>query len=412
MKRHNSQSGFAVLYATMLILGVTLAMVGPLGLLSLSSQKMIRKAEASSQALFAAESGIEDASYRIKSFLPYSSSYAISVGSSTATISVAEQGSVKTITVKGQEQNNVRKLETVLAISANGVGFFYGVHVGSQGLTMGNGSVVAGNVFSNGDIKGGGSDKSTITGTAKAAGSSSIEDVAVAEDAYANEFEDCAVLGTAYYVAEIEDCTTGATEVLQEQVQPQSFPITQEQIDAWKAEAEAGGTQGTTSFGNGAQVTLGPKKINGSLSLGNTVVLTMGGTLWVTGAMSMGNSVTIQLDPGYGNASGVLILDGPISFGNGVVAQGSGQSQSKLMVISLYGSGSAITLGNTGTGDIFYAPNGVITIGNGFVAEEVTGKGLTVGNNATVTYESGLADTSFSSGPGAGFEVTIWKEIE
>ncbi|MDO8577314.1 MAG: hypothetical protein Q7R55_00375 [Candidatus Wildermuthbacteria bacterium] len=412
MKRHNSQSGFAVLYATMLILGITLAMVGPLGLLSLSSQKMTRKAEASNQALFAAESGVEDISYRIKNFLPYSPSYAISVGSSTATVSVATQGITNTITVEGQEQSNVRKLETVLAVSANSVAFFYGVHVGSQGLTMGNGSVIAGNVFSNGDIKGNGSDKSTITGTAKAAGSSSIEDIAVNEDAYANEMEDCAVLGTAFYVAEIENCSTGTTQVLQEQVQPQSFPITQAQFDAWKAEAEAGGTQGSASFGNNTQVNLGPKKINGSLSLGNTATLTMGGTLWVTGAMSMGNSVTIQLDPGYGNASGVLILDGPVSFGNGAVAQGSGQSQSKLMVVSLYGSGSVITLGNTGIGDIFYAPNGVITIGNGFVAEEVTGKGLTVGNNATVTYESGLVDTSFSSGPGAGFEVTSWKEIE
>lgn len=409
---NNKQSGFALLYATVLVTAVSLAIVSSIAFLSLSERRIVRQNQESSQALFAAESGLEDAVYRIKNLLPYSPAYTLQVGLSSADVAVTTEGTIRTVESSGSEKSNTRKLELILDISTENVSFFYGVQVGTQGLNMGNGSTVSGNVFSNGDVVGNGANQSTIVGTAQAAGSSSIEDVKVQGDAYADRLEDCDITGTAYYFTSMNDCSVGSSQQLGEQVQPQSFPITQVQIDVWKAEAEAGGTQGTTSYGNNAQVNLGPKKINGSFSIGNFGTITLGGTVWITGAMSMGNSLTIQLDPSYGGTSGVLILDGPVSFGNGVIARGSGQAESKLMVLSLYGSGTAITLGNTGNGDIFYAPNGIIAIGNGFVAEEITANGIVVGNNATLTYEQGLANIKFSSGPGAGFDVTSWKEKE
>ena len=45
-------------------------------------------------------------------------------------------------------------------------------------------------------------------------------------------------------------------------------------------------------------------------------------------------------------------------------------------------------------------------------AKEATAYGITMDNNATITYESGLADMTFSSGPGGGYDISAWKEIE
>lgn len=407
----NNQKGFSVLFLSVLTTAVALTIGAAVFMAAFSSIKISRNSVKSAEAVAASEAGLEDATRRIKYALPYSSSYSFPVGSTSASVIVAADENTRTVESQGMTQSHAIKTQAVLSLSTSNTSFFYGVHVGDIGLTMGNGSTVAGNVFSNGKIVGSGTTQSTITGTAKAAGSGRIEDIKVNGDAYGNKLEDCIVDGAAFYHKQIINCPAGSVQTLAQQIEPQNFPITQTQIDLWKQQAEAGGTVAGYSIENSSNVTLGPKKINGSLSMGNSVTLTLGGTVWATGSISTGNNVIIQLDPSYGSSSGVLILDGPMSFGNGVILRGSGQASSKLMVLSLY-DGTAFSLGNTGNGDIFYAPNGTVDVGNGFVTEEVTAKGLLVGNNATITYESGLANSNFSSGPGATFEVTSWKEIE
>lgn len=407
----NIHGGFATLYLILLMLFLLVSIAGSSFFLISVQQRVSRTTQNSLQAYWAGEAGVEDAIYRIKTLLPYAESYTVPVASTQTTVTVAALGTSRTVRAEGQERTSSRALETVLNVSTSSVSFFYGVHVGSSGLSMGNGSTVVGNVFSNGDISGSGDDQSTITGTAMVAGSSDIEDITIQGDAYANELENCTVGGIAHYFNDIDGCTATSTQQLLQQVEPEDFPVTQEQIDAWKAVALAGGTQGSMSLGNGSQLTIGPKKVDGSFSTGNSSTITIAGTVWVTGAFSMGNTAIVQLGSGYGVASGVLIIDGAVSFGNGVILRGSGQAGSKLLIVSLR-TGTAFSLGNTGTGDIFYAPNGTITIGNGFIAEEVTGKGLIVGNSATITYESGLANENFSSGPGGAFEVQSWKEVE
>ena len=411
MKRHNSQSGFAVLYATMLILGITLAMVGPLGLLSLSSQKMTRKAEASSQALFAAESGVEDVSYRIKSFLPYSSSYAIIVGSSTATVSVAEQGSVKTITVEGQEQNNVRKLETVLAVSTSNVSFFYGAHVGDAGLIMDNNSQVIGNVFANGDVRG--DPGAIVMDTVTVAGAGNhIEDITVEGDAYADECQD-ADIGGILYTNNNDDCEFGSFEVLGAPSGPVPLPITVQDIQQWKDEAAEGGViMGNYNLDGTDAISLGPKKIVGNLLVSDKAVLTLTGNLWVTGSVDVKNDARVRLDASYGATSGVIVADGLITLQNSSVSSGSGISGSYLMYLSTNTGNPALNVKNNAITDIIYASAGWILVENNDELREVTGYGVHLKNNAVVTYETGLSFATFSSGPGAGFEVTSWKEIE
>ena len=67
---------------------------------------------------------------------------------------------------------------------------------------------------------------------------------------------------------------------------------------------------------------------------------------------------------------------------------------------------------NNASGAIFYAHNGTAHINNNADLKEVTAYKLSLENLATVTYESGLADASFTSGPGGGWLINNWNEIQ
>lgn len=71
-----------------------------------------------------------------------------------------------------------------------------------------------------------------------------------------------------------------------------------------------------------------------------------------------------------------------------------------------------ITVDNNALGVIYYAPQGRIRFSNNAGAKEATAYGITLDNNAVITYESGLANARFTSGPGGSFSVKSWREIE
>jgi hypothetical protein len=66
---------------------------------------------------------------------------------------------------------------------------------------------------------------------------------------------------------------------------------------------------------------------------------------------------------------------------------------------------------NVGT-VIIYGSRGQVHLNNTAGAKEVTGYKIFLDNNASITYESGLANANFTSGPGGGFNIPSWKEIE
>ncbi|KKT14873.1 MAG: hypothetical protein UV94_C0006G0037 [Parcubacteria group bacterium GW2011_GWC1_43_30] len=72
----------------------------------------------------------------------------------------------------------------------------------------------------------------------------------------------------------------------------------------------------------------------------------------------------------------------------------------------------AIKTSNSSAAAILYAGEGQIEISNSAALKEITAYKLEINNSATVTYESGLANSNFSSGPGGGYEILSWKEIE
>jgi len=267
-----------------------------------------------------------------------------------------------------------------------------------------------------------GGTQGSITGYGSGGGGSQRLDVT--GDARANTVTNSNVTGNLY-------CQTGsgnnkACDTSQSDPTAQSFPISDANIAQWQTEAEAGGTI-SGNYNVAGSVSLGPTKITGNLTFTNNATLTLTGTIWVAGTITTANGVTVQLDPGYGSDGGIVLSDGYINIVNGTNFLGSGQAGSYLLLISTNdcdgtsnpsatglscttGNSAIEILNNTGSA-IIYASRGQVHLGNASV-KEVTGYKLSIDNNGSITYETGLASAQFSSGPGGGYIISDWIEIE
>lgn len=189
------------------------------------------------------------------------------------------------------------------------------------------------------------------------------------------------------------------------------MPISDQNIQDWKDAGAAGGTYNGDYVASGS-VSLGPKKITGNLSASNGATLTLNGTIWVQGNLDVSNNGTVKLASGYGSSEGVIIVDGTVNIGNNANFIGSGTTGSYVMVLSTSNSTSAISVDNNAGAVILYAANGTVNFSNNAGARSVTGYYINLENNAVITYDSGLANANFSSGPSGSYNVSTWKESE
>ena len=435
LKNFLRQKGFAALLFAILILAVIFAIGLSAAILTFGQQIISGNITKSTQAYFSAEAGIEDALVRLSKGKPWSSPYTLTTGNVSTNVVISDIiGGSRAITSQGSFVNRIRKAQVVYQISTQDVAFHYGVQVGDLGLQMGSSAKVHGNVFSNGPIVGSSSAK--IYGDVISSGPSGrIEDMEIdsAEgggNAWATTIvggNDCEVDGDAHYVTSI-DCDTVGGGTLQEAdpVGHQDMPITQEQITEWKNEAAAGGEIAGYSLGSSNKDSLGPVKVNGNMSVGSSAELTMTGTIWVTGDLSLTSSAAVELASGYGSFSGVIVVNGKINVGSSVVFCGSegykggGKCNtsvgSYIMLLSTKNapnpSDPAIEATSSTKTAILYASDGFIKLSSSSKLKEATGYGISMTSSAEVTYETGLADVRFSSGPGGSWEVTSWKEVE
>jgi Tfp pilus assembly protein PilX len=106
----------------------------------------------SKKAYFLAESGSEDAYYRIRNGKQIGTSESLSIGSDTTTTTITTIGNnQKQIDSVGSSNNDQRKSTLMLSTGA-GIAFNYGIQSGNGGFNMSGGSSIIGNVYSNGSI--------------------------------------------------------------------------------------------------------------------------------------------------------------------------------------------------------------------------------------------------------------------
>lgn len=416
LRAHKSR-GFAAFYVTILVLAVIFAMAVSIFILTYNEQKISQNTVKSTQAYYTAEAGAEDALLRLADNMSWSSSSVLNLATNSATTTISGIiGGARVITVEGNAQERIRKISVGYKISTQEASFYYGAQIGDGGITMmATSSEIEGNVFSNGSVIGPG----TITETVVVAhNGNKIENLTVGKDAHVHTCKNSTISGTLKFVSagSIQNCNAGQEEDRgPNEIEPRDFPISQSLIQQWQNEAAAGGiiTGDLTISGD---TVLGPVKIEGNLLVKNTI-LTMTGTIWVTGTFDTGNNVEIKLDENsYGDLSGVLIANGNIQIRNNAVLEGTSFPSSYLLIISNSSSTSesdaAIDVKNNALGSILFSPNGLMVIHNNVNLIEATTYKLLLKNNSKIKYEIGLNNLEFTSGPSGSWEVASWREIE
>jgi len=196
---------------------------------------------------------------------------------------------------------------------------------------------------------------------------------------------------------------------------PQALPISDGVIEDWKNAAAVNTTLGDYTLEIGQSASLGPRKIEGNMTINNSAILTLTGTVYVTGNIFIDNLATIKLDPGYMSNSGVLLSDGIITVSNNVNFQGASAGSNILVLTALENQVANGIICSNGTAGsvIYYAGKSRIQFANVSQAKEATAWGINMDNGATITYESGLANSNFTAGPGGGwtFQKGSWEEV-
>ncbi|OHB03601.1 MAG: hypothetical protein A3B03_02675 [Candidatus Zambryskibacteria bacterium RIFCSPLOWO2_01_FULL_42_41] len=392
MKFETQNRGQAALIAVVLMLIIMLSAVFGASAVALTESRAANKSTNSRFSFFAAEAGVDDAVYRLKRGKNLTSSFTITLNGATAPTIITTNGGVKEVKSVGAYSGATRAARATLS-SASGGSFHYGIQIGNGGLQMENNSRVNGSVYSNGDIVG--NNNPNITGDAFLAGASTISGV-----------------------------TVGRNIQIGQPSLP--MPISNALLDQWEGEAAAGGSA-TCSGGvyrpaNGDSI--GPKKVPCDMEISGTDIVTLTGALWVAGDFTIQNSAQLKL-ASNDQFSRVVIADNPASrttssrvkVQNSAQILGSSVPDTYVLMASRNSSAEgggdeeAIEVSNSSAAPIYYAPHGSVEIQNNVSLKEVTAYKILLKNSAEITYETGLANINFSSGPTGGWNITSWGEV-
>ncbi len=263
------------------------------------------------------------------------------------------------------------------------------------------------------------------TGVGGSAWARTIDGTTIGKHAYYKN-----ITGTVKANNGAETCSAGASGAYchhnQEDQPQQNFPLSTSEIVQMEALAAGGGTVNCATeciIANGA--TIGPKKYVGDVKILNNSTVTLNGTVWVSGNLTIDNNSILKLSAGYGASSGVIIADDPanpatkgtVTLSNNGDLRGNGTADTYIMAIGMNADPTyetdAIAVSNNLTAGVVYAQYGAVNIGNNAGLKEVTAQKIELENNATITYESGLADVNFTSGPGGAWQIEekTWQEV-
>lgn len=423
-----SNRGAVLMTLVLLFTGISLVIVLGLGLPIINGNKAVTAALQSRVSFAASEGGLEDYMYRLTNAMNFDNTEVVDVDG-TQVISklvIGAEPNTLDVVAEGNRSNAIRTTKGVVA-AGSGASFNYGVQVGNGGFRMENNSSVLGNVYANGSVIG--FNSNFVDGDVVSAGPTGLIDgITASSSAYANTIQNSTVYKDAYYQT-ILNTTVGGTEYPGSEDQPVAeLPISDAQIDAWKDDAVAGGViNSPCPYIIESDTVIGPVKINCDLILkGNDYNVDLLGPIWVEGDIEMQNGPTVRVHDSIGNRSIAFIADEPSDSDNGGMILlknstsfgGNGNSSYVLMVSQNTsaengGTNVAINVANSVAGDLLvYARHGEILLQNSVNLKEVSAHLIRLTNFAEVVYESGLISLLFTSGPGGGYIIDGWKEVE
>lgn len=439
----NPTHGYAALFSFVVMLSIIVSIGSVFATTTFKSVLRNRSSLFDLKNTYVAEGFLEDTLRRVyDNVLPDpTQGESLTLDGATATVNLNNLAQGQQYSFSAFKDKYFKTINLLIDDGGTAASFDYALQVGSGGLEMGNNSRIEGSIFSNGSISGGGgnvitqsaflSSRSTLDNVTvnQNAQAFRIEDSIIGQDAIATEIINSTIGGNAtadtlsnctvgqnVFYNTLTNCTIGGQQntpiTAPANLTPLDFPISSSQMTLWQEDASTGGViDGDYSIS--ANTTLGPKKITGDLIINNGITLNITGTIWVLGKLIANNSSVIKLDASYGVNSGIVLVDGPVDFGNNVTFSGSGMARSYVMIISRAVSPQeAFNLGNGVSGAILYAPYGDVDVGNNIEVKEVSAYKLKLGNNSVLRYESGLKDIRFSGGSAAVIKIKDWREVQ
>jgi hypothetical protein len=426
--KSNQQSGQAVIIVSVFLILSTMAIIGGFIGPVTAESRAAQALHDSRRSYFLAEAGVEDVYYRLRTRKTVADTEVLTLDGVTATTTVgAELSGDREVVSVGQSRQAVRVVRNFLTISS-GASFSFGIQTDVGGFILENSAEIIGNVYANGPITT--SSNSRIRGDVVSAGpAGSVNGANVTGSVYANRIENATIGKDAHYQTLINSTVTGQTFPQSADLPTSTLPITDAMIEVWQQDAEEGGVYtGPCPYNISSNTTIGPIKIPCDLNIsGNDkVTVNIAGNVWVVGNISTNQQPNIRVASSVGNKSVALIADDPsnrstgsvINFNNSSAFQSNGLG-SYLLVLSRNNSAKndgtvrAISLTNSSSGPVLvYAGEGEIYMANSVSLRQVTGYRLRLVNNTIVTYETGLISTLFSSGPGGGWKINRWHEVE
>lgn len=384
MKLYNFNKG-QMLVMALIFLAIVMILAASLFGRTAGFLRFGSKSISQEQAVNVAEAGIERALWQMNQTAgSYSGETNTPLGTTgTFTVTTTDKtATLKTITSTGYipNNNNPQAKQTIkvdVLVSSENISFRYAVQAGFGGVSMANSSKVNGTVYSNGNIAGSGS--SSIDGDAFAVGTISSPDPIVT--------------GTK---------TSGAP----------TEPLPTLDYDYWRNTATTGGTIDCSITPDECNISggfkdIGPKKYIGNLTISNNAIVTVKGSIYVTGNTTVRNGLTqVNLDQGFGSTGTVWIVDGTVSVDQGASFNPtSANPKGYILVATTSTNLSAMSIGQSGANAVFYAIEGGAQLSQTTDVNALVANQLSMQNQATLNYDSGLASAQFSAGPGGSWQI-------
>ena len=400
----------------------------------------------SKEVFFATEAGVEDAIHRHRNNKNYSNTENFTIDSVTVDATRAVVSDHFELNFTGVDGTITRKAYLEFTVG-NGASFSYGLQSDTGGIVMENSSSVLGNIYSNGTVVGAGGND--VFGTVISAGPAGyvegihatgtvyahdIVDSIIDMDAHCDSIDQSTVSGLLYCNTVTSTFPNPADGPGPADQPPSTMPISDADIEEQKAAALLGGVIAATdpecsggTYTIDSDTTLGPVKIECNLRIEKSSTdLTLTGQLWIEGNLTTKNGPTISIDASLDGKAVPIVVDNEsdritssqVILQNSAVFSGHGAG-SYVILISMNndeevgGSEVAIWSGQQAEGDILlYASHGEILLRNSGTFVGLAGLLLRLQQSAQVIYKTGAISLQFPDGPGGGYIIGEWSEVE
>jgi hypothetical protein len=434
----NRSRGAALLIFVIFFMFASLALALGIGRGVYGDILRYRVLEHSKEAFFGADAGAEDAIHRHRKSKNYSSSEQFALGDTLIFVTRTNDSDGFYFNVHAST-SNAHRSEYVALLFGSGGSFAYGLQSDTGGITMENSSSVLGNVYSNGVVQGTGIGAgSLVAGSIISAGPGGLIDgVHATGTVWAHSIDDSTVDGDAHYYATstlTASTVSGTKFASSSDHATSSLPFSDTKIEGYKADAEAGGIIASTDpecssgiYTIDVDTTIGPVKIECDVIVDKSATdLTLAGPVWIVGNLTTKSGPSFHVDPLLIGKTIAIIADNPsaratsskIVLQNSALFFGAGTGSYILLISQnndeeLGGPTVAINSKQSASGDLLlYAGHGEILVEQSGQYVGITGLHIRLQNSAQIIYETGAVSLDFPAGPGGGFLVGTWKEIE